>query len=595
MKAILKDKLASWLVAVKAGTKYGYMNQAGEWAIPPQFEDAHDFGDASTDYATAKSGKKWGVIDTTGRWVINPQFEVLWLPRNFCFDSSVLIQVMHENKWGFINIDGSWVIQPHFYEVEVVGFSSGFNLCGVRFHRESDEYHRWGFINRNGQWAFSSTFESIRYFDRISGLAPVRQDEKWGLINIHGQWVLQPQFFDWPKFYSGLDFIPMQNKKSPAYDHDAQWGYVNAKGEWVIKPIFQNVDYCFEESTGLARVKFKGKDGYINQAGEWVIQPKFNCSRKFQKTGFAAAMAGKSQAKFGDLYGLINVAGQWIVEPKFTSVSYFDEESGITAVEVNGKWGGIDREGNIVIQPRFKDSFNFDSFGLAKVEVGKKWGYIDKTGEWVVRPVDGLIEMKVIRKPDPKKYKDKTNVFSGLWKKWIDAILKNTSTNSDGFVLIDGISDEDVKKYESDDFVFPAVLLDLYKIHNVSDDIFSSSFFSFGETDYLMNGGFDLLPFEKIKDEWESMLELNDYAEEGAESSDKKIKLKSAVANPKWIPFANDGQGNLLLIDMDPGPKGVLGQVINFEVESECSVVSKSLEKLLKEEIKFIKAGDREF
>lgn len=36
------------------------------------------------------------------------------------------------------------------------------------------------------------------------------------------------------------------------------------------------------------------------------------------------------------------------------------------------------------------------------------------------------------------------------------------------------------------------------------------------------------------------------------------------VFDPMWIPFAGYGAGNHLAIDMNPGPAGVVGQVINF-------------------------------
>jgi cell wall assembly regulator SMI1 len=40
--------------------------------------------------------------------------------------------------------------------------------------------------------------------------------------------------------------------------------------------------------------------------------------------------------------------------------------------------------------------------------------------------------------------------------------------------------------------------------------------------------------------------------------------VKQQPANRYWIPFAEDGDGNFLAIDLDPGPAGHAGQVINF-------------------------------
>jgi len=50
-----------------------------------------------------------------------------------------------------------------------------------------------------------------------------------------------------------------------------------------------------------------------------------------------------------------------------------------------GKWGFIDRAGEVVIDPRFQAADAFHE-GLAAVKVGDKWGYIDKTGKVVIEP-----------------------------------------------------------------------------------------------------------------------------------------------------------------------------------------------------------------
>jgi WG containing repeat len=50
-----------------------------------------------------------------------------------------------------------------------------------------------------------------------------------------------------------------------------------------------------------------------------------------------------------------------------------------------GRWGYINKTGNFVIQPLFRQAYNF-SGGLALVIVGNRVGYIDKTGKYVWKP-----------------------------------------------------------------------------------------------------------------------------------------------------------------------------------------------------------------
>jgi hypothetical protein len=62
----------------------------------------------------------------------------------------------------------------------------------------------------------------------------------------------------------------------------------------------------------------------------------------------------------------------------------------LAAVRLDGKWGYIDKAGEIVIQARFR-GVGYFSEGLAPVlpgysPWGSLWGYIDKAGKFVIEP-----------------------------------------------------------------------------------------------------------------------------------------------------------------------------------------------------------------
>jgi cell wall assembly regulator SMI1 len=97
----------------------------------------------------------------------------------------------------------------------------------------------------------------------------------------------------------------------------------------------------------------------------------------------------------------------------------------------------------------------------------------------------------------------------------------------------------------------PPAFLDLYRWHDGQERGCTGVFY-----------GLEFLPISRVLEEWR-------FAAREAESlpfaeATPTAVVRRASANRHWIPFAADGGGNFLAIDLQPGPRGARGQVINF-------------------------------
>ncbi len=269
------------------------------------------------------------------------------------------------------------------------------------------EYGTSGFIDREGNIIVPMYFLYVRAYSE--GVAAVKSGAKWGYMDKTGKMVIEPRFYEAESFGEGL---------APVNDL-GRWGFINKEGEFVIRPQFLRVHGFFE---GLAAVQTdKGKWGYINKKGELVIKANYDSARDFSdglaivgygrpntfdmkwqcinKTGKAItgkyqAMAsfkdGLAEVKVGKKWGYINKEDKIVIEPQFLFTGPFIE--GLAqAKSMDGRYGFIDKTGKFVIKPQFSSANDF-SEGLAPVGLTEKkittgkYGYIDKSGKFVIKP-----------------------------------------------------------------------------------------------------------------------------------------------------------------------------------------------------------------
>ncbi|MGN6568847.1 MAG: WG repeat-containing protein, partial [Flavipsychrobacter sp.] len=157
----------------------------------------------------------------------------------------------------------------------------------------------------------------------------------------------------------------------------SEWGYIDSKGATKI-PFNYQMAYPFSE--GLAQVTDEnGKVGYINEYGTYVIKPQYKSGTYFSE-GQAFVVGDEGYPECIDKKGSV-----LFVLKDIAIASVYSE--GLAVVYTNGKYGFINKEGKIVINPQYDVADNF-SEGLAAVAVieeGKeKYGFIDKEGKLII-------------------------------------------------------------------------------------------------------------------------------------------------------------------------------------------------------------------
>ncbi len=97
-----------------------------------------------------------------------------------------------------------------------------------------------------------------------------------------------------------------------------------------------------------------------------------------------AADPGLRPQRFGSRWGYVNSDGKLVIQPRFDYAGPFSE--GLAGVSEHGRCGFIDASGDYAVYPEFAAVQPY-SEGLAPVLLTTRWGYIDRTGAFRINPL----------------------------------------------------------------------------------------------------------------------------------------------------------------------------------------------------------------
>ncbi|WP_378177898.1 WG repeat-containing protein [Aquimarina sp. SS2-1] len=134
--------------------------------------------------------------------------------------------------------------------------------------------------------------------------------------------------------------------------HNKKYGFVDALGRIVILPTYDKVGDFSEGLVGVFKEFVPRTNSESQPAHFWYINSKGETS---------------------------------IRNPKFDWGEPFSEGVAYVRCKESGKWGFINLDGKIIIEPKYEDSYSSGfSDGLANVRENEKHGYINKVGEVII-------------------------------------------------------------------------------------------------------------------------------------------------------------------------------------------------------------------
>lgn len=242
---------------------------------------------------------------------------------------------------------------------------------------------KYGYMDNQGNVIIKPVFDSAMRF--MEDIAVVWKDKKAGYIDSTGNTII-PMEYDNAFPASGGIVTTVINK--PEGDTTI---YLDTNGNELLRVDYYTANPFYE---GLAAVRETESSNcrFIDITGKFLIDTQFYNVGDFHEGKARFSRTGENGM------GYIDKSGKVVLEG-FYYASDFSE--GLAAVRKDGKWGYINKDGEVVLSfDILKGSDRLFDFyeGMALISVNNLLGVIDRNGEYVIEP----------------QYKGAGGVFEGL-------------------------------------------------------------------------------------------------------------------------------------------------------------------------------------
>jgi len=230
-------------------------------------------------------------------------------------------------------------------------------------------------------------------------LIPIYSGSEFQYIDKEGKIIINPQFSEATVFRDGLALVktsesgessvdetaPAEASENPINEdttpeNESKWGFISDDGRFAISPNYLSATVF---SDGLAWVVSKNAPPTaINNKGEVKVTLKDAEFVKIYKDGLSAfSIIDKNVFK----WGFVDKEGEVKINPEFSNTLNFSDGKCAVA-DTKGKWGFIDEQGKILINYQFTKAKDFVNGTAVVFSSDNKAGLIDEKGKFIINP-----------------------------------------------------------------------------------------------------------------------------------------------------------------------------------------------------------------
>lgn len=413
--------------------KYGLINYEGKKITKPIYDSIEGLPYKEGELLV-KQNDKYGVINIKGNKMIDIAYDQISIDgyytekNEYKYAGYIVANKMQEGyRYGYINKKGNLILNLEYNQLSrITDIKDDENIYLI-----GAKNGQFG-VTKNGKDLIPNEYQSISY-DSSNELLVVEKSKKYGIATLNGEVIIPTQ-------YSQIDVVGIylyaQNEQgTTVYNNDGteaninrnieilntgnekykirinnengtKYGVIAKDGKQIIEEKYNYIEYLYDDYFIVSNEN--SKLGVINDKDTLKIEIENDSLQKVENTDILQAfivnnnttkLYAKDMSKICEMQNAtVEVKNDYIVIYNDEETKYFSREgkelnnteiyisNTLFAKKENGKWGFVDKDGNLVVEAKYDKVTEFNEYGFAAVKINGKWGSINTQGKEVIEP-----------------------------------------------------------------------------------------------------------------------------------------------------------------------------------------------------------------
>ena len=330
-----------------------------------------------------KKNGKYGLIDLNGKELLPAEYDEITVLEGI--ENSIIIK--KDGKVGLVNDKGSIIVEANYKEIQNLGetYKEGYITI--------NEEGKYGLVSTTKKQILESKYDEISQV-YLQDYYLVKENGKQKLINTAGDTLIE----------KGFDEIKSATSRGVIFTKNGLYGEMTTNGEITIEAKYQDLK---EAKDGIYIAKQNDKYGIIDVDGNEKITFDYTGITYNERANLFLAedpeyktsiIDNEYNVKIIGILSEINTEESYIkmrIDDEYKYYNFSCEEKPNTELLQNntiflskkdGKYGYVDKKGNVVVDYIYDDATEQNEYGFASVKKNGLWGSIGKDGKEIIEP-----------------------------------------------------------------------------------------------------------------------------------------------------------------------------------------------------------------